>query len=274
MTGARDPLEPPTERRRLSFGSVAEQYDAARPSYPATLIDDVVSYAGAVAGSAALEVGAGTGKATELFAARGLSVLALEPSAEMAALAARRCAAFSDVSFSLTDFESASLEPAGGFQLVYSAQAWHWVTPELRYQLARRALRRSGALAAFWNRTDWSRSELRSELGDAYARSGAVLEQHGPMYPGAAGPLDFGDTWAEQLEAAGRFDDLVDRTYPWTCSYTAAEYVALLGTHSDHIVLEDSVRARLFDEVTAEIERAGGSLTMAYDAQLCLARAA
>ena len=72
--------------RRLVFGEVAGLYDRARPSYPASLIDDLVSWA--QPGGRALEIGAGTGKATRLLAARGVSVLGIEPSAEMAVYAA------------------------------------------------------------------------------------------------------------------------------------------------------------------------------------------
>ncbi|HEY6399555.1 MAG TPA: class I SAM-dependent methyltransferase, partial [Solirubrobacteraceae bacterium] len=73
----------------MSFGRVAELYEQARPSYPTTLVDDVLTNAGLGAGEAILEVGAGTGKATRLFAARGHRVVALEPSAEMAGIARR-----------------------------------------------------------------------------------------------------------------------------------------------------------------------------------------
>ena len=61
-------------RRRLAFGEVAELYDEVRPSYPAELVEDVIALA-PLDGDAprALEVGAGTGKATVLFAQRGLS---------------------------------------------------------------------------------------------------------------------------------------------------------------------------------------------------------
>ena len=50
--------------RRLVFGEVAELYDSVRPSYPDALVDDVLAFAGAGPGDPALEVGAGTGKAT------------------------------------------------------------------------------------------------------------------------------------------------------------------------------------------------------------------
>jgi tRNA G46 methylase TrmB len=61
--------------RRLVFGEVAELYD----SYPPALVDDLVAMAGLDGGQAVLEVGAGTGKATVLFAQRGIPVLAIEP---------------------------------------------------------------------------------------------------------------------------------------------------------------------------------------------------
>jgi SAM-dependent methyltransferase len=92
----------PVSERRLSFGEVAELYDRARPSYPEALVEDLIELAGA---GTALEVGAGTGKATVLFGQRGVSVLALEPSAEMAAVARRRCARFPEVSIQQVEFE-------------------------------------------------------------------------------------------------------------------------------------------------------------------------
>ena len=70
--------------QRLVFGEVAEQYDRARPSYPDELFDAIIEHGGLHAGDAALEIGAGTGKATRGFVARGLAVHALEPSPGMA----------------------------------------------------------------------------------------------------------------------------------------------------------------------------------------------
>ena len=50
--------------QRLIFGEVAAQYDQARPSYPDALFDAVVDYGGLGPHDDALEIGAGTGKAT------------------------------------------------------------------------------------------------------------------------------------------------------------------------------------------------------------------
>ena len=72
--------------QRLIFGEVAAQYDEARPSYPDALFDTIIEYGALAPNDAALEIGAGTGKATRGFLARGLDVHALEPSPGMAAL--------------------------------------------------------------------------------------------------------------------------------------------------------------------------------------------
>jgi hypothetical protein len=55
-------------RRALRFGSVAAAYELFRLGYPDELVDQVLTYAGRPV-HAALEIGAGTGKATRVFAA-------------------------------------------------------------------------------------------------------------------------------------------------------------------------------------------------------------
>ena len=72
--------------RALSFGAAAEQYDRARPSYPPELVDDLV----ALGPRDVLEVGCGTGKASELFVGRVPRLLAIEPDSRMAAVAWRK----------------------------------------------------------------------------------------------------------------------------------------------------------------------------------------
>ncbi|GIF03954.1 class I SAM-dependent methyltransferase [Actinoplanes siamensis] len=70
--------------RALSFGPVAEAYERFRPGYPEELFDLVMAYAGHPVRTA-LEIGAGTGKATRLFARPGITVTATEPDPAMLA---------------------------------------------------------------------------------------------------------------------------------------------------------------------------------------------
>ena len=168
--------------RRLVFGEVADLYDRNRPSYPEPLIKDLISLSGVREGGRALEVGAGTGKATALFGALGVPVLAIEPSPMMAAIARRNCAGFPNVELVESDFER--WDPRGdSFALLYSAQAWHWIDPELRYRRARAALAAGGLLAAFWNRPAWGSSSVRDALSGVYRREAPDLPTDGPMHP-------------------------------------------------------------------------------------------
>jgi SAM-dependent methyltransferase len=263
-------------RRRLSFGTVAAQYERHRPGYPAEMVDAVLEYARAQPGDRILDVGAGTGRATLLFAQRGYALTAIEPDGEMAAVASRRAAtAGLTIETIKTDFEHASL-PAQGFQIVISATAWHWVAPRRRNQLAARLLKPGGALAPFWNRAQWRENPLRPAFDRAYA----AVEQEfgarprGPMNPFGAPPQirDDREWLEEEFRGNTDFSDLDARVYQWQQRYTTDEYIGLVGTHSDHIMLPPGARERLFGAIRETIDGAGGSFELAYQTLLCLAR--
>jgi SAM-dependent methyltransferase len=254
---------------------VAELYDEVRPSYPAELVDDVIAFAGVGPGDPVLEVGAGTGKATTLFAERGLELLALEPSADMATVARRNCAGRPNVTIEQAEFER--WRPGGHrVRLLISAQAWHWIAPEDRYVRAREALQRDGALAVFWNRPDWASCPLRDELADAYERAAPDLGAGagpGPMYPAAETRREWWGDWSAEIEAAAGFGPPDSRAYHWTETYATSAYLRVVQTHSDHIVLGAVGLQKLLDAVAEVLEAHGGGLRLDYLTQLWMARA-
>ncbi len=257
--------------RRLLFGEVAELYDANRPSYPSRLIDDLLELAQLPEGARVLEVGAGTGKATTLVAARGVVVLAIEPSSAMADVARRNCAPYPQVQIVESDFEH--WDPAGQtFALVYCAQAWHWIDPEVRFQRARAALAPSAVLAAFWNRPAWGSSPLREALRRVYNATVPDLRPDGPLHPANTTP-EGDEDWEGEIAAADGFDDGHVHHYDWSVAYSAAEYVRLLRTLSEVRLLDERQRDALTQGVGAAIEEHGGTLTMPMRTRLCLARA-
>jgi SAM-dependent methyltransferase len=264
-----------TRERRLAFGDVAELYDRARPTYPAELVDDVLAFSGAVDSGAALEVGAGTGKATTLFAARGLEIVALEPSAEMAEVARRNLAGYEHVTIEPSDFEHWDAR-GRSFRLVFSAQAWHWIAPEVRYIRAREVLRTDGALAVFWNRPWWESAPLRDELAEAYRRTAPDLGAGvgpGPMHPAVPTPPEWWSDWTDEMAAATGFEAVESHVYRWTETYAREAYLQVLRTHSDHIVLGPERLQGLLDAVGEVIDRHGGTLQLDYVTVLWMARA-
>jgi SAM-dependent methyltransferase len=251
----------------MVFGEVADVYERVRPGYPSELIDDVLAFASVSPGDRVLEVGAGTGKATRLFAAHGLRMVCLEPSPAMAATARRSCAKFPDVCFQAATFEDWPVEP-GAFRLLVSAQAWHWVSPEVRCPKAHAALAPAGALALFWNRPRVGNPDMRQALDEVYEQFAPSLKARAP---GATLPPAQADEELSEAERAGLFASVAKHSYTWCEDYSTARYLELMQTQSDHRLLDEDDRHHLLDALGPVVASAGGVITLDYQTELYLA---
>jgi SAM-dependent methyltransferase len=252
--------------QRFTFDEVAELYDRHRPGYPEALFDDLIALSGISPGGRILEIGCGTGQATVPLARRGFPVLCLEPGPSLARVARQQFASFPHVEVVSQTFEAWEVE-AGAFSLVLSAQAFHWVSPDVRFTKAAAALHPEGALAILGNADAFEPSPLREDLDAAYARHAPALA--GPSatrWYAEEGPLPtlFADS--------GCFGPVTWRRYPWSQSYAASDYLDLLRTYSNHCLLAPERRESLLDAVGRVIERHGGSIEIKYDAHLYMAR--
>lgn len=244
--------------RALSFGASAEQYDRARPSYPAALIDDLVS----LRPRCVLDVGAGTGKAAELLLARGLDVLAVEPDARMAAVARRKGIAVEQSTFQ-------SWAPRGRrFDLITAGQSWHWMPQPGSARRAFQLVRESGHLAAFWN-LDVLDDGVRTALEPVYRRlAPGLLDDNAFAQPPQL--VVEKARHAEPLQAAG-FEPVELRTYAWSSRYSTQEWIDGVATHSDHATLPETQRRTLLEALARAIEGAGGAITCNFTTVLLLA---
>lgn len=254
--------------QRFTFDAIASQYEAARPSYPEAMFDGIVAAAALQPRDAILDVGAGTGKATEGFARRGFAVTALEPGTEMIAVARRALADYPDVHFVHSTLE-AWTPPKNAFRLVASAQAWHWVDSRIGFPLVADALEKGGMIAIFGNVPMGVPAPLSSAQSSIYARH---VPGFGIATPEAAylpsGPF------AAMIEASGLFGPVAHETYPWRWQHTAESYTAFLATRSDHQLMEPSVRAAILSDVGDFIAKEIGSFAMDWEAHVYRARKA
>lgn len=240
------------DERRQTFDRSAAAYDAIRPSYPEGAIDDILERSQAVT---ALEVGAGTGKATIAFARCGLSVHALEPGHNLAEILRAKSIGL-PVTVEETTFEAFK---GGEFDLVYAAQAWHWTDPATRYRKAHSVLRPGGGFALLTNEKGPYEPSLREDFNAAYARWFG--------WPSSWEQNDVAkvtDSWTAEIEASGLFHDVTATYVPWTVTYTADQYVALIDTYSDHAVRPEDQRRACYADIKAAIERRGGHIAIPY----------
>jgi SAM-dependent methyltransferase len=244
--------------RAESFGAVAAQYDRARPSYPSALVDALL----ADGAQSVLDVGCGTGIAASLFAARGCAVVGVEVDARMAELARAK-----GLHVEVAAFERWR---RGGrlFDLVTSAQAWHWIEPRAGAARAAEALSAGGRIGVFWNFGDLP-AALHELIMPIYAR----LE---PEIARCSAELGNPDARTQSaltgIADATAFESVETSTFHWSVAYDTAGWLEDLATHSDHQALEPARRARLLDAVGAAIESIGGSFEMPYETVLVSAR--
>ncbi len=239
-----------------SFGTDAERYERARPSYPEALIDRIVTDS---PGPDILDAGCGTGIAARQFQAAGCRVLGVEPDARMAEVA-RRLGVEVDVA-TLETWDPAGRE----FDAVVAAQAWHWIDPIAGAAKAARVLRTGGRLAAFWHVF-----QLPPDIAEAFAE---VYERVLPEAPvnlrWLSRPPE--DTYAAMLtkaadgfRTAGGFSDSEEWRFDWERTYTRDTWLDQLPTIGLLTRLPQDKLAELLDGVGAAVDKTGGSFTMRY----------
>jgi SAM-dependent methyltransferase len=140
-----------------SFGPAASIYERGRPPYPDEALDWLLPAAAGRTGPAGsppalrvLDLGAGTGKLTRQLAARGLDVVAVDPSEGMLAELNRVVPGVPTVNGSAEDVPL----PDGSVDVVLMAQAWHWVDPDRAVPEIARVLSPGGRLGVLWNVRD------------------------------------------------------------------------------------------------------------------------
>lgn len=255
-------------QRRLSFNKIARAYDRYRPSYPAALIEHVERTAQLDSQSHLLEIGCGPGKATLLFAERGYEILCIDPGPNLIGVAAEKLHGY-PVSFVNCLFEEWP-EKSQAFDLVFSAQAFHWVPKDVGYAKAFKALKPGGYLALFWNRSPTREDALHQQIEAVYQRCAPeVIKQTKPTSKEMA--KDEMQQTAE-IQASGYFQDLSLSRFLWSKRYSAEAYLGLLSTHSDHILLPAEHLECLLKGVGEVIERFGGSIELHYSTVLYMAR--
>jgi ubiquinone/menaquinone biosynthesis C-methylase UbiE len=251
--------------QRYVFDEVAATYERTRPGYPAALFGTLVAFAHIAPPARLLELGSGTGKGTEWFAAHGYRVLCLEPGASLARIARRKFASIGTIEVVESSLEAWRVEPAA-FDLAYAAQSFHWLPADQRFVKPANALRPRGTLAVIGNVSTIEASPVERALSDAYAQLAPDVDRGRSAWFGRAEAIE------ALFRASGRFGPVTHRVFPWSRTMAVDAYIDLLRTHSDHRMLEDAVRDALLSEVRRVVERHGGAMTLRYDAHLHMAR--
>jgi SAM-dependent methyltransferase len=247
--------------RALSFGSVASAYERFRPGYPDELVDEVLAYASRAVRTA-LEIGAGTGKATRVFARRGIAVTATDP--DQAMLRELRKHVPEAVATVQATFEDLPLTPV--YDLVFAAASLHWTEPDHRWSRVAAMLKRDGIFASFGGQMHLADSDVERAVWAARSQFLADDEVPPPDGTPAGSPMQWPGT---ELAQSDQFTDVRQTSIERRATISARDYVGHLSTISAYLELPDPVREHVLGRILEVLPQ---RVTLVADITLHLAR--
>jgi len=253
------PLPNPITASALSFDRVADLYDRVRCGYPDQLFDDIITFTGSSSLKRALEIGCASGQATRSLAARGFQIICVEPGNNFARLARQNLAEYKNVEVVCASFEDWTGNPQS-FDLVFSANAIHWVDREIRVRKTAQILRPGGTLAIFRNFS---------------IQNNSAIERAIRLAIGGPPPTDKEPKrWPRENEMrkSGFFDKVQKARYETSIEYDANAYVDLLSTRHRYNHVAPENRTEGFRKIQEIISDNGGTIEVRYVTQLLLAR--
>lgn len=218
-----------------------------------------------------IEVGIGGGQATLPILKTGCHLTAVEYGAEFSRLCNDKFKDYHNFGIITSKFEDTNFSD-DNYDLVYSASAFHWIPESVGYAKVFSMLKSGGAFARFANHPyrDKGNLPLSEEIDRIY---GEYYYKFYNKKPEAPTECDDAQTLqrAKIAEKYG-FVDIKYALFHRTRTFSANEYSTLLGTYSDHIAIEESIRIEFFSKIEEAINNHGGSITVYDSIDLQLAR--
>ena len=254
-----------------TFDTAVSNYDKMRPGYVDEIYQAIFNFIPIDGNSNVAEVGSGSGQATLPVLKTGCKLTAVEYGENFSELLKNKFKDFPKFSVVTGKFEEVSLDE-GVFDLVFSATAFHWVPEKEGYEKVYRMLKKGGAFARFANRPRNCQNE--PELGEE------IQALYNEFYNKQHNIKSGTKKWFTEEDA--KAISLIPEKYGFTDIkyflfyrervFTASEYTKLLGTYSDHIAIEESIRKVFFSKIEDAINRHGGTITISDTLDLELAR--
>ncbi|MFE9049025.1 class I SAM-dependent methyltransferase [Streptomyces rubiginosohelvolus] len=190
----------------------------------------------------ALEIGAGTGKATRLFAQQVAAVTATDPDAAM--LAELRKHVPAGVRTEQAAFEELRLDETYG--LVCAAASLHWIQPENRWSRMAQLVRSGGVFASFGGPlrpADPAVEEVVRTLRAPFLDSDEIPSPDGT-------PPEHAMQWpGTELQQSSWFTDVRQSVIERRYALSAIDYLGHLSTISAYFVLAPAQREELFRRI-------------------------
>lgn len=258
------------ESLKRTFDTVADAYEKFRPGYVDELYKTVFEYKSIDNSDRVVEIGIGGGQATLPFLKTGCSLIAVDCGENFCKICREKFKEYPNFSAVTENFEDISLN--GEYDLIYSASAFHWIDEEIGYKKVYDMLKKGGVFARFANHPyrDKGNPALSEEIDEVYAQYYYKYYNKEPEKP-----TEYSEEQARKRALIAEkygFSDIKYKLFYRTRTFTAKEYVMLIGTYSDHTAIEENVRTEFFSKIEDAINRHSGMIKIYDTTDLQLAR--
>lgn len=236
------------EFRRV-FDTIPEQFDKFRPRYCAELFDALIHCAEIDADKSVLELGPGTGQATEPVLNTGCDYHAIELGEHLSEFMKRKYGRLPNFHIVNGDFITHDFG-SQRFDLIYSAATIQWIPEEVAFPKTFALLKPGGTLAMMQTVSDYRTPDetLYANIQDIYS------EYFKPETPYTHGGFRY-----DNATAYG-YTEFECREFHGTRTMTADEYVSFCGTHCDHITIPEPYRTPFFEGLRNAVLEAGNRI--------------
>lgn len=235
---------------RKTFDKIPESFDKYRPRYCKELFQELEMVCGLNLEKKVLEIGPGTGQATEPILKTGCDYTAIELGENFTSFMQNKFGCYQNFHIINADFENYSFNE-NIYDLVYSAAAIQWIPEETAFTKTYRILKPGGRLAMFMTRSDEASANpsLRSEIDRVYDKYFRVKQRYNCK-------LDY-----ENVLNYG-FENLAYKEWKNIRKLNADEYICYISTHCEHITLEEPYKSNFYAGIRKAIVEAGNEIVI------------
>ena len=246
---------------RKIFDTIPEQFDKYRPTYSPELFKSLIDYASIRPGKNVLEIGPGTGQATDPILKTGCNYNAIELGEHLYEKMKSKYGGYENFHIVNDDFITHDFGNQK-FDMIYSAATIQWLPEDIAFSKTYDLLTPGGTLAMML-----TQAEYRSTNEELYQNIQKIYDTYfKPETPYTHGAFHYNSA------PDYGYKDFERREFYGERVFTADEYVAFSGTHCDHMVIPEPYKTKFFQGLHDAVMNAGNKIVFKDTYVLYLAR--
>jgi trans-aconitate methyltransferase len=238
-----------------TFNGIAALYDNARIGYPPQIYQIIDVYSKINQSSRILEIGCGTGIATEqIYNKWNSNIIAIDPGLELIEIAQKKGLDNSKIEYINCKYEDFNSHEK--FDAIFSATAFHWLDKKTKYKKSKELLNENGKLILFWNNYLIENEDVHRDIQNIY-------RQYHPDGSIKDARLHYKNkirNRKNEINNSQIFDLIVHHECTDSMNMNSIQYINLLKSFSNNAYLEIDKMKRFYDEVENYVNSIGNEL--------------